>query len=1300
MFTRQILFVGLSLSCALTARAADLSGGMMRALPVAAGKAPVIDGDLRDFDLRGGEPMWMLPATVEQYSAQIGLLYDDQALYIGGRVALPNRPMRNPNSPIDAFWWGDLVQLRLIADPSTAFPGDKDALKNNERVFHLSLWKNTQTGQDYLDLNSGVNFDKGEVVNPPGTSVKIVQHGTSDYTLEARIPWSALRAPGGRNPFRAGQKMTGIIEAGWGDNTYRVAGVYRQNPGVFAFGQPDKWGQIEFASPGEAITPRPSPLQAVRALTSEASPAQGATGVPIELNLPAPAKVSVNILGPRGEVLRELIGGKALPKGKTTLFWDGRDQWGAALPPGRYRFGAYSHDGLRAEYFGSVGTSGNPPYDTPDGRGAWGGDHGPPMDCAADATGLYFLWYSAEQGRALVKTDYQGRVLWRKTPFVGGGFGSFITVAANGQNVFLILGENKPQLVKLDAGTGQLLTWGDDAKATTISISAADAPRVPDESVPLKSAETAGLAASADEVFVPVASQNKIRVLDARTGNTKRELDAPEPRGVALDPSGRRLFFVSYHPDDMIGARRAQIMSMNLDGGDRKLVVAANLVAPWDVAVDARGRLYVSDLGPNQQIKTFSPDGALLRTMGAPGGRPRVGRYDGNSFLLPAGLFVDARGELLVSESAPPRVMSRFDAASGTLLNRWFGPGSYATTNVPDPDNPRTQFYSIGYEGFARATIPAKGGIGTPDAVYDPVAAGIEGFANLLDTMNMPQVTRLSNGVKYLISDSQPHGIARLEGDTLQPVGRARVLDFDAEGAGVELWSDRNGDGHIDASELTGVTKLRDGTPMPRLASEIGSMWMNPRGDIFLVSGANSVIRIPARGFLKNGAIEWDAARAETAIPEVLPGAKALFTSQRYGILGVRQAQSGDFYAIFSAQDAPYATPELTRQMREGLGWTALVDAVKVAHYAPNGQLLWMAGRKATGVANEGEMYHHWGMGELVGDPKAPYLAACSEWGNITFYTHDGFYVDTLFDVAGRGGRGGPYAFGGETFSGTTHDYGGKVWAYSVGHAYQVEGFENGHVRGERRWNGEVLLDRVYNTQTTQRDESPLGIARWNGGNALDDATWNAVPARQILRDNAKLATVQLAQDAQALHARFVVSDPTPLQNAADTPLLAFKWGDAVALDLGPQGERGDNETRLGDVRLIAARVGGRDVLVALKPRTGGGKRPNEYTSPVGRAAFEFAGEVPGAQVQLRPIAGGYEAIWSVPRSFLELDLSPGQTVRADAEVLLSGAGARGTQVVERRFLFHPRTSQTTMTDDIPTEARLYPSGWGSAAVQ
>jgi len=72
----------------------------------------------------------------------------------------------------------------------------------------------------------------------------------------------------------------------------------------------------------------------------------------------------------------------------------------------------------------------------------------------------------------------------------------------------------------------------------------------------------------------------------------------------------------------------------------------------------------------------------------------------------------------------------------------------------------------------------------------------------------------------------------------------------------------------------------------------------------------------------------------------------------------------------------------------------------------------------------------------------------------------------------------------------------------------------------------------------------------------------------------------------------------------------------------------------------------------------------------------------------------------TVPRSFVEFPIAPGATIKGDVEVLLSGIKTQGLQAASRHWLYSGGHSETTMTDDIPTEAWLYPQYWGDVQVK
>jgi len=125
----------------------------------------------------------------------VAVMYDDEALYLGAKVGLPGRGIQNPNNPADAFWWGDEVEFRRVADPALPWPivpGSKEAMAS-DRTAHVTLWKNSATGKDYLHLAYGLRLHRGKAVNPEGSQIVIKPSGTESYTIEAKI----LRGPRG-----------------------------------------------------------------------------------------------------------------------------------------------------------------------------------------------------------------------------------------------------------------------------------------------------------------------------------------------------------------------------------------------------------------------------------------------------------------------------------------------------------------------------------------------------------------------------------------------------------------------------------------------------------------------------------------------------------------------------------------------------------------------------------------------------------------------------------------------------------------------------------------------------------------------------------------------------------------------------------------------------------------------------------------------------------------------------------------------------------------------------------------------
>ncbi len=1322
--------------------ALDEMGAEMAAVPVPKGTTVKIDGDLSDWDLSAQEWVAVSPDVAERFSGNVAVMYDDDALYLAVDATTGGGPLINPNKPNERPWQGHSLEIRCIASPDAPYPFSAKEPRTethpNQKYYPfcktLRIYKETISQTPYLIIQHGPPYDGAlrDDVNPASASLAFKERRNPDrYTMEARVPWKLLGVESGKNPFKSGDKMTSFWTILWPQMRVEFLSTVPMGGFGWAWHRMNGWGRIVFA--GENNLPRRHGGMQEYLAKQDAGKDRG---TPFEIELPSALKASVSIVDTDGAIVRELIGGEPRPAGKSTVFWDGYDWRGNPMPPGEYGWKAYASPGLKPVYLGAAGAGGAPAWNTADGKGGWGGDHGQPIDVCADESGVYFLWDNNEAAKAFVKVGYDDKNSWRNNAFIEGGFGPYAACASNGKYFYVIWGgTKKTYLARFNAANSLAEPFSAETPYVLVNDCQLDknAPSgfwsFDTETNPRP--ETIGLAATATEVFATAFSKHKIYVYDAETGAKLRELDCPWPRGICLDKNGD-LYTVSCNPG---GHGRASIQRfIKGQGPGSTAILLMGLSAPWDIAVDAAGRFFVTDSGMSNRIwvyekcEPYSVSWAgnfsvrHLGWIGRPGGRAHYGAYDPSGMLHPTGVAVDAKGRVLVAQNSIPSVFQRFDGRTFAVDKEWFGEIAYGPPSWPSAKDPLS-VYAIYKDGakLIRSKLKGDGSNGPISAYWDlnrmglPAPFSCDGMGGYTGMVNFIG----PHGIEFMFhtSNNSPYGafpVFRVSGDALIPAAYVRATGttpgFLNEPTGLELWSDLNHDGKIDDAETIRVTELA-GRKLDGGFIGMASLWMNEQCDLFLAHSSNVIFKIPADSVDKEGAIIWDTSKAGVAAEDVIPGFKHAGTCPREGILGFRDDNDGNLYACFNIgrhAGFKYANKEWTEAMNPGPGHTGNFNVIKYEKFGPDGRRIWMTGRKATGTARPGEIYHTWIMAGLAG---AGYPAAASEWTPVSFYTPDGFFVDSVLGDPNRGGEPDEYFIGGgENFTGRVTWFAdrGECYLYSGNchpNVYRIDGFgKDGKVAGEIRFSGKMKLERHANPfpPSEETAKAPVQIVKLS--NPFDAKQWGDKTSVLTGNNGEELAKISIGYDDTYLYAKFEVKDATPMENRADDEKQIFKWGDSVGLYLGKSGKR-DN-VQAGDIRILATEFRGKPVVVAMIPEGGTLNRHAEYFTPAGGTwNFAFVGILDDATARFTKQAGsGYTAELRIPLNvFTDLGLSikPGEKLAFEAEILLSGFGQRGFQTVSRNHLFTPRSAvQAKMIDDVPTEARLYPQNWGEADVK
>jgi len=1295
---KQILATTSSLLTALSvALATETENTDYRILP-APGKV-VVDGKFDDWDLSGS--MFICSDAEnyrDQYSSWQSAMYDSTNLYLLSRWTTAT-PMSNPGiCGSDMGWGGDCLQVRMIIS-SAGLPDPKgDDAKAGQRTTHITAWRG-RDGRDIIDLAYGRRFNEGGVkdAKKEGAQQAFVKNPDGKgYVQEVAIPWKLLTKDG--QAPKAGDTIIMTYEPNFGTSSkMRITTKDCFRPDVipdrvFAFRAYDRWGLAKLEAKGP-MAPLP-----VRLSDGRKFPVTMAAGIPtinwnglfkedklegfakIDLQLPEDGFASLIIKNADGQVVRNLLNAKFMTKGKQEVLWDGLStpsdrRPGDPVPAGDYTWEAIWHKGIGLSLVGWACNAGKAPFDSPGGN--WGGDMGNPCAVDADTDRMYLAWSGSEAGKALVCTDFDGKVKWRHKR---GGFGGAALVTADKGIVFVYDAGQGNALYRLGAKTGEYVNWqGTEEAALDLGKILAQFKPAAATNEPFAS----GLAASAGKLFVSYGSLdapwnkeqpsgNTLLVLDAATGKLLQNIKAENPGDLKIGADGK-LYLV---------CGTSKIALVNTATGALTTVVDG-LTNVRCVAADKDGNIYAGLGDPDNQVKVFDPTGKPIRTIGKPGGRDLLGPWDKSGIRFVTGLKVDPKGQLWVMErDGAPRRISVWDAATGAFVKEFFGPTAYgAGGGAICPADPLTMI-GQGCEW----KISAETGKAECVAVIDRGSWGNARFGTGKDGRIYAAVGGGRGHYAVYIFERIAAGNWKLRASIATKEDKKE--DQHKSPQHIVVWADRNDDQQQQPDEV----KEYD--------LELGG-WINGWYMYFnqAMTFSGGKYRIDVTGWTPCGAPEYDLTKAVK-----LPLPDDIATRGGMGAQLDLVSEDGN-YVIYNGRYEAAHSDFVCYDIRTGKKVFAYPNnyvGVHGGHMAPPAK----TGLIRAAYDFAGTVKQPAPLGNLFVIP--------TDKGEWHLLSSSGYYVSSLFEgdpmkikwpdeaVPGANMNTVPPGMGAE-------DFGGSVILANDGNMYVQAGktaFINCKVSGldtvKPLAAGALTISAADTLQAQQFKIKYLSVSDSVKSVAVKkksvmftgDPTKDFGPEQVWFGPDTAKIRGWLAHDDANLYVAWRVDDKTPWVNGATGFENLYACGDTVDLQLGadPGANAKRREAGKGDLRLSIGQLQGKNTAVLYR-KVSDEKSPKTFYSGTCKGGYlmEFAKIIDDIKIESKPVGGKYYVVEAaIPLTDLGVTLKPGLKLRGDLGVTF------GDPVGKKTTLRAYWSNQATgIVADEVEELKMQPALWG-----
>jgi hypothetical protein len=1043
--------------------------------------------------------------------------------------------------------------------------------------------------------------------------------------------------------------------------------------------------------------------------------------------------------------VRNLVADTFFEAGENIVWWDGTDDLGrdadAAMhgvynvpgrfvEPGTYRVRGLTRGEIAPHYEFSAYATGNPPWNTTDSTGAWLANHTPPQaalfvpaaDSPTGADVVYLGCFVTEGPAGLAWVDLEGRKLggkrwigghWTAAPYLARDTGK----KAVGGDVAYVA-----SVWETAKGTGvpelriTALTKGEDRPVVLHRLGElSDGAKIGGAASEAKvDAEIGGLAVHDGVVVVALAAKNQLLFVGASKGEVLGAHPLAAPRGLAFDAQGRLLALTEGKLLRFASIKGAPGLSTP------QTVISSGLEDPIGITLDETGRILISDRGRSHQVKVFSAEGRFVRAIGKPGA-PKAGSYDPLRLQNPAGLAVDSKGRIWVTEKdfLPKRVS--LWSPDGRLLKAFYGPGKYGGGGSLDPADRTRFYYADDDHGAMEFKIDWEKGTSLLSQVYYRPAAG---DLKLAFRNAGPETALYRNGRRYFTNcyNSSPTGgtgtaFLFVERDGLArpaaAMGRARdwavLKDARFEPrwpAGIDLngrnpapvffiWSDLNADAQVQPGEVEFTPADSGGvTVMPDLAFCVARV-------------GERALRFSPVSFSETGAPRYEFARAGVLADGVLRPASSG---------GDQALAAADGWSVVTLGMAPFERLSLSGAKDGVAKWSypSLWPGLHASHRAPRpdrpGQVI-------------GSTRLLGGLFEARGSDAGPFWGVNSNHGRISIFTKDGLLAATVFEDMRQGTLWRmPSSSRNMSLKGVSlgeENFWPTITGSSDGRVYLVDGARSALVRLDGMETIRRLPDAVLTVTKDDLDrsrawqmEAEAARQRAAGGGVLkvelrsmapvvdgsvDDwagAFWvdidkSGVSAYFSSTSKPYDITAAVAVAGDRLYAAWRTGSEKLAENSGEMPVAPFKTGGALDLMLGadPSAAPGRREPVAGDVRLLVAVVDGKPRALLYRAVVPGTREADKvpFSSPWRTVTFDRVDDV-SSEVKFGAVGGNFEI--SIPLATIGLRPAPGVAVKGDIGILRGDASETTT-----RTYWHNKA--TGITSDVPAEAMLTPALWG-----